>query len=84
MEPRFLYASRRDVIQDTKSCTNGSNELWFLYASRRDVIQDMFVGIRVPIRLPKSFLYASRRDVIQDGKQRMKKCGANRTVSIRQ
>ena len=80
----FLYASRRDVIQDSKSRTKGPKNYEFLYASRRDVIQDMFVGIRVPIRLPKSFLYASRRDVIQDGKQQMQKMRRNRKVSIRQ
>ena len=37
---QFLYASRRDVIQDSDKWKPRFFVLEFLYASRRDVIQD--------------------------------------------
>src|SRR5664280_293023 len=59
----FLYASRRDVIQDMHLC-NDPNPGGCFYTP---------VGVtsfRTPgqwhIQLPYAFLYASRRDVIQD------------------
>ena len=64
-DKKFLYASRRDVIQDPKKLSTSASERSGFYTpvgvtSFRTTVYEVYETF------DKGFLYASRRDVIQD------------------